>query len=322
LDLKTRRKLDWRTALGVDRLRVRGSRSRPERQVISRLRSLALGRGPLEIERIPGGLSNHNFAVRVGGHAYFARLCRPRPHLGIDRRNELVCHQAAATRGIAPEVVHHEDGLLLTRLVEGQTLAPSDVRQPAVIARFAALLHHLHAGWDVVTGEILHFCPFQTIRTYAQTAQRLKADLPHDIDALLDDARALARRIEPFRPVVCHNDMMPANLIDNGARLWLVDWEYGGIGHPLFDLANASANAAFSDGEDRALLKAYRGEVDPRDLSELRIFKAMSFLRESIWSTIQTVASDIDFDYRRYAESNLEAYRAERARSEFPADLA
>ena len=111
--------------------------------------------------------------------------------------------------------------------------------------------------------------------------------LPGDLGSLLEDARQLSRRIAPFRPVLCHNDLLPANLIDDGRRLWLVDWEYAGAGHPLFDLANASANAAFSDDQDRSLLEAYRGHVDPRDLSELRIFKAVSLLRESLWSTIQ-----------------------------------
>jgi len=312
-DFKTGLKLDWRRAFGVERLRLRVGSSRPERQILRRLRTLELGRGPIVIEQICGGISNHNFAVRVGVHAYFARLCQERPLLGIDRRNELVCHQAASARGVAPEVMHHEDGLLVTRFIDGRTLAPAGVREPAVMARLADLLHHLHARWDVLTGEILYFCPFQTIRTYARTALRLKADLPHDVGALLEDTRELARRIAPFRPVLCHNDLMPGNLIDDGQRLWLVDWEYAGVGHPLFDLANASANAGFSHDEDRALLEADRGQVDPRDLSELRIFKVVSLLRESLWSTIQTVASDIKVDYRQYAGENLQAYRKARS---------
>ena len=77
-----------------------------------------------------------------------------------------------------------------------------------------------------MTGEVLYFCAFQTVRTYAQTAARLKASLPSDIDRILEDITALSRRIAPFRPVLCHNDLLPANLIDDGQRLWLLDWEY------------------------------------------------------------------------------------------------
>ncbi len=259
--------------------------------------------------------------MRASGDAYVARLCDELPLLGISRRNEVACQQAAAARGLAPEMVHHEPGLLVSRFVEGRTLAAADVREPALIARLAALLQRLHRSWDAPTGEVLYFCPFQVVRDYAQTAARLGAELPGDVDDLLEDARSLSRRIAPFRPVLCHNDLLPANLIDDGKRLWLVDWEYAGIGHPLFDLANLAANAALDDEPESALLAAYRGQAEPRDLAELRTFRAVSLLREALWATIQTVDSDIDFDYRRYADEHLRAYRESRARLDgTPAD--
>ncbi len=299
--------------MGVEQLRLPRRRRRQERALFERLRKLGLCRGDVSIEPISGGLSNHNYAVRTDGRSYFVRVSQDQPLLGIDRRNEVVCHDAASLRGLAPKIIHHERGLLITRFLEGQTLDALALSEPTLLSRLAALLAHLHQSWDVLTGEVLYFCPFQTVRTYARTAARLNAPLPHDIVALLEDVCGLARRIAPFRPVLCHNDLLAANLIDDGEKLWLVDWEYGGAGHPLFDLANASANAAFSDEQDRALLEAYRGCLDARDMAELRIFKAVSLLRESLWSTIQTVASNIDFDYPRYAVDNLEAFRAARA---------
>lgn len=241
-----------------------------------------------------------------------SRLCDPQPSLGIDRRNELVCQESASAWGIAPEVVHHEDGLLITRFIEGWTLTPGDFGEPALFDRLAVLLRRLHGSWDELTGEILYFCPFQVIRTYALTARRLGAVLPEDLDTMLEDARRMSRRIAPFRPVLCHNDLMPANLIDDGQRLWLIDWEYAGVGHALFDLANLSANAALTHDEEAGLLATYRetGEADPHDLAELRIFKAASLLREALWGAIQSVRSDIDFDFRRYTSLNLAAYRS------------
>jgi thiamine kinase-like enzyme len=124
----------------------------------------------------------------------------------------------------------------------------------------------------------------------------------------------LSRTIAPFQPVLCHNDLLAANLIDDGDRVWLVDWEYAGMGHPLFDLAGVSANCAFPEPLELALLMEYRGLVDPRDVRELRVLKAMSLLREALWSVIQTVASDIDFDYHAYADDNFTAYREARTR--------
>ncbi len=289
---------------------------RPERGLVRRLKQLNLGKGPIAVERIEGGISNHNFAVTVGREAYVARLCEERPLLGIDRRNEVVCHRAASGLGLAPEVIHTETGLLVTRFVAGRTLTPADVRRPDCIPRVASLLRRMHDSWAELRGEVRYFCPFQTVRTYAQTAGQLGACLPGNIDQLLTDAALFSRRIAPFRPVMCHNDLLAANLIDADGRLWLVDWEYAGMGHPVFDLANLSANARFADEQDTDLLAAYCGNTTLDQLAELRIFKAMSLLRESLWATIQTVASDIEFDYHGYAAENLEAFRQSRKRLE------
>jgi thiamine kinase-like enzyme len=287
-----------------------------ERDVSRRLRGLKLGVdvGAFNIEALDGGISNQNFAILSLTDGYVARLSEPRPHLAIDRRNEVACQQAASRLLIAPEVVHHEDGLLVSRYIYGTTLTAGDVRTPAMIVRLSSLLRKLHDGWDQITGQMLYFCPFQTVRTYAATALELGAPIPADLGAILEDTQALSIRVGPFIPVLCHNDLMPANLIIDGARLCLVDWEYSGVGHRLFDLANASANAGFGDDDDRALMISYGYSLEPRELATFRIMKTASFLRESLWGSIQTVASKIKFDYRRYAAENLDAYRQARSR--------
>jgi thiamine kinase-like enzyme len=289
-------------------------RERLDEVLIERIAALKLGIGPIEVGRIEGGISNHNFVVRIGEEAYVARLCKERPLLGVDRRNEVICHRAASRLGLAPELIHCEPGLLVSRFVAGRTLAPADLERPESMTLVAALLRQLHDFWINLIGEYRYFCPFQTVRTYAHTATQIGARLPGDIHQLLSDAALLSRRIAPFRPALCHNDLLAANLIDANARLWLVDWEYAGIGHPSFDLANLAANARFTNDQECELLVAYYGAVKPEQLAELRIFKAMSLLRESLWATIQAVASDIEFDYDRYATENLDAYRKARRR--------
>lgn len=286
----------------------------PDRDHADRLKALDFWQGPVALEPLPGGITNRNYLVRTPHRLFVARLCAELGCLGIDRRNEVVCQRAAHALGVAPAVEHHETGVLVSEHVRGRTMSPVEVRAPAFVPRLAALLRTLHGGWDRLSGEMLYFSAFQTVNTYVGTARALNAALPPDIDALLDDSRRLARRLGPFVPVLCHNDLLPANILDDGRRVWLVDWEYAGIGHPLFDLAGVSANCQFDPPLDAALLAAYRGthEADPRDLRDLRVLKAMSLLREALWSVIQTVASDIAFDYARYASENFLAYRVAR----------
>jgi thiamine kinase-like enzyme len=286
----------------------------PDRVHIQRIQSLDHWDGPIAIEPLPGGITNYNYRVCGEAGKFVARLCVERMLLGIDRRNEVVCQRAAHSSGVAPEVVHHEDGILISRHLTGRTMTPAEVRDPAFVCKLAALLRRLHESWDRLTGEILYFSVFQTIRTYAKTARELGARLPRDIDDLLEDSARLSRMIAPFQPVLCHNDLLAANMIDDGREIWLVDWEYAGMGHPLFDLAGASANNAFSESLEAAFLAEYLGSMDPRSLRELRILKTMSSLREALWAMIQTVASDISFDSHRYASDTLSAYREARAR--------
>ena len=126
----------------------------PDHADLRRLRDLRAWQGPIAVEPLPGGITNRNYRVRDAGSLYAARLCVERPLLGIDRRNEVACQKAAHSLGIAPELVHHEDGVLISRYVSGRTLAAEDVRDPAFLPRLAAVLRRLHGSWDRLTGAV------------------------------------------------------------------------------------------------------------------------------------------------------------------------
>ena len=176
-------------------------------------------------------------------------------------------------------------------------------------ARLAHVLRQLHDGWDSLIGDLLFFSPFQTSRNYVATSRRIGAELPSDIDQMLETTRKLSHTIAPYIPTLCHNDMLPANVLDDGQRMWIVDWEYAGMGHPLFDLAGFSANCGFSEEQDVEFLTSYRGEFRPRDLYELRVIKVASLLRDALWGVVQTVVSDLDVNYYEYARVYFEKYR-------------
>lgn len=282
---------------------------------IELIRALDFWKGPVAIEPLTGGITNHNYLVRAQESNYVARICAERSLLGIDRRNEIRCQRHAACLGIAPPVAHEEAGILISEYLAARTMTPAAVRDVDWLARLAKTLGALHASWDQLTGEILYFCPFQTVRTYYRHARDLGADLPADVEALVTDARQLSRELAPFRPTLCHNDLLAANLLDDGAQIWIVDWEYAGIGHPWFDLASVSGNCGLSDNEELAFLTAYFGRPPTAATHlQIRILRTVSLLREGLWALLQSVTADIDFDFRRYAAENLASYR--RAREE------
>ncbi|GIW81254.1 MAG: choline kinase [Gemmatales bacterium] len=273
------------------------------------LRGLSLWQGEISVTPLNGGLTNHNFLVRHRGQAYVARYCTDLRYIGIDRINERLCQENAARAGVSPEVIYCDDAFLVSRFLPGRTLTKSDLLDAKLLRRLGRMLRQLHAFRDHLTGELLYFCPFQAIRTYVETARRLHAPLPPDIEALCGQMHRLARRMPPFHPVLCHNDLLPANVVDDGSKLWLVDWEYGGVGNPLFDLAGVAANCRLPETLEVELLGAYFGEPAEGKLQQLRILKAASLLREALWSLIQSVKSRLDFDYLAYADENMQAFR-------------
>lgn len=279
----------------------------------ARIQSIASWQNrPVDVEPLAGGITNQNFRVRDGNEQYVVRLCADGTQLGIDRRSEAACHQAAAAAGVAPELVHHEPDLLVTRFVDGATLTAARLQDHDVLRRVARSLRTLHDDRSGIVGEMVQFSGFGASRTYAETARRLHAELPADIDAILSDAKQLERSLAPCEPALCHNDLLPANLIDDGGMAWIVDWELAGVGHPMFDLGGLASNAGLDADAETALLSAYFDHVTAEARRELAIFKAVSLLREALWGAVQSGSATLDFDYRQYAAQHFERYRAAR----------
>ena len=139
-----------------------------------RIRSLPIWSGPIALERLHGGITNRNYLVHDGSERFVARVGEELLILGIDRRNELQCHRAAESLGVAPALVYGEDGVLVSRYIPSRTLDPVGVREPGFAPRLAQVLRQLHDGWDGLIGDLLFFSPFQTSRTYVATSRRMR----------------------------------------------------------------------------------------------------------------------------------------------------
>jgi thiamine kinase-like enzyme len=152
------------------------------------------------------------------------------------------------------------------------------------------------------------FNSFRVVEEYRDTAAGRGGEIP---DAF-DEAHERAREIEAalsgpeHHPVPCHNDLLAGNFLRGSERIWIVDWEYAGMGDRYFDLANFAINNELTDSEHPELLADYFGEeASPRRLATLRLMQLMSDYREAMWGVVQTVASDLDFDFKDYANSHF-----------------
>ncbi len=284
---------------------------------LDRAAGLSCWRGPVTPEPLAGGITNTNFVVADGGGKFFVRIGQDIPLHGVMRFNELAASRAAAAAGISPELVHHEPGALVFRFIEGRTLAEADFGQAETLRRAAALVRRVHDHMAAsLSGPSLMFWVFQICRDYIATAEaggsRHTAELPR----LATTKAELEQAVGPIRPVFAHNDLLAGNFIDDGTRLWLIDWDYAGWNTALFDLANLASNNQLEAKQEAWLLDAYFGT--PADAGLTRRFAALkcaSLLRETLWSVVSEIHSPIAFDFVAYTGENLA--RFERAYAAF-----
>ena len=278
---------------------------------LARAARLPCWAGPVEPEILKGGITNANFLVRDRGQRYVVRVAADIPVHGIMRFNELAANRAAYAAGLSPEVVYAEPGAMVLRYVDGRTLTAELVREPAMLDRIVALIKRCHTEMPRhLRGPALFFWVFHVVRDYAASLHELRSPYADRLQYLIDCAERLERMLGAIEVVYGHNDLLAANLIDDGSRLWLIDWDYAGFNTPLFDLGGLASNNELTHMQENWLLERYFGR---RDADLERRFAAMrcaSLLRESLWSMVSERLSTIDFDYAAYTQSNLARFTA------------
>lgn len=272
--------------------------------VEDRITALGIWSGPIDVTPLTGGLSNQGYVVRDGGTRYVVRFGRDYPFHHVFRDREAMTARAAHAAGCGPEVVHAAPGVMVSRFIDGITYDATRVR--AALPRIAALLRQFHTALPRhVTGPGFMFWVFHVIRDYAHTLadSRFAGKLP----GMVALAAALEAVQQPLPIVFGHNDLLPANFIDDGTRLWLIDFEYAGFSTALFDLASAAAHAGADDAEAAELLSTYFDtEPDPVLWQSFLAMQCAALLREAMWSMVSERHLDTPgVDFAQYTDENL-----------------
>ena len=281
-----------------------------------RAASLRCWSGTVDPQPVGGGITNANFQVEDAGDRFFVRIGEDIPLHGVMRFNETAASRAAAAAGLSPEVIHQEPGALVLRFVDGRTLEAADLEKPSSLERALTIVQRAHVELPRrLRGPTLAFWVFHVIRDYLHTLRadesRLAGELPHFLAA----AETLERAVGPIDVVFGHNDLLAANFLDDGERLWLIDWEYAGWGSPLFDLGGLASNNGLAADQEEWMLERYFGRSDAALRRSYVAMKCASLLRETLWSAVSEIHSTLHFDYRGYTAENVA--RFDTAFSEF-----
>jgi thiamine kinase-like enzyme len=262
-------------------------------------------------EPLGGGITNHNFVVTVDGETYVVRIPGEGTDIFIDRDNELECSRAAGEAGVAPRVIHHlkPENITIVPFIRSRTLKTDEISSSDdLIRRIVQAIRSVH---EKVTFHRV-FNPFETVRAYMNHVRHFEAPLPHDFEWMTGTANAIeeAMRRNPPNPVACHNDYLSENFLDDGKKIWIIDWEYGGQGDPYFDLGDFAVEHPFTPEQDELIVREYSGCLQNNRLFRMLLHKIVSDYWWGVWAMIQTRISKISFDFYAYGNNRFNRMRS------------
>ncbi len=264
-----------------------------------------------EASALEGGITNRNYRVTLGTREYVVRLPgRDTELLGINRHAERLAAARAASLQIGPEVVYADEDCFVAEFVAARTSDPAALASdPAPVARALRAFHDTRLRLPA------RFWVPEVLAEYARTVTARGGILPSAYRRAQELVARIAQAVPLTEPTSCHNDLLAANLLVAGPQaggeddrhIMIVDWEYAGMGHRLFDLANLAVNNAFDDDAQDRLLEAYFGAPpDPAQRAAVSLMRIVSDAREAAWGVLQRLVADLDFDFCAYAEMHFE----------------
>ena len=275
-------------------------------------RTNSLAGQPRMVSELSGGLTNRNYRVATPAGTFVARVAASGTELlTIDRDCEYRNAVAAAAAGAGPPVVEYrpQDSLLVIGYIEGRTLEPADVAAADNIPRIAQACRRLHSGERFGND----FDMFDVQRRYYQAATSRGFRIPAGYDDLLPQVRAAqsALAATATTTVPCHNDLLPANLIDDGDRIWLIDYELSGNNDACFELGNIGAEAHFTSDALSSLVTAYYHKPRRSKIARARLLGGLvGMYGWALWGAIQHAVSPIDFDFWSWAMERFDGAAA------------
>ncbi len=278
-------------------------------QAQERVKRLSLWRGDIKIEPLKGGVSNASFVVSDATGHYVARVGEDYPFHHVSRVREAIAARAAFAAGLSPEVVHAEHGIMVLRHVEARTFGENDVRENWQACIDLMKRCHREMGKRIL-GQGAIFWVFQILRDYGAALLAARHARAGDVPRWLKIVSGLEAVQVPLPIVFGHHDLLPTNFLHDGARLWLIDWEYGAFGTAMFDLANLAAANSFDAGLEGDMLTFYFERAP--DIALTRAFAAMKVaaaLREAMWAMISELHLNAPgVDYVAYGAEHLSRF--------------
>jgi thiamine kinase-like enzyme len=291
-----------------------------ERELDARLDQLSTLAGRSRtVEDLSGGLTNRNVKVTTPDGVYVVRISDDNAEdLDIDREAEAANSRSAAEAGVgAPVFESRPDlGLLVIGYLDGVTLSNEAFRADGFATRAARAMRQLHQGPRFVN----EFDMFSRQRGYRERCaeQGFRVPASYDDHAHTFAAIKEALAVHDEGTVPCNNDLLAENFIDDGEKVWLIDYDYSGNNDACFEIGNTWAECRLDDDHLEELVTGYYGEPRLDKVARARLQSAVSGYGWSLWGFIQAAVSPIDYDFWQWGMEHYDGAVAEMTSAGFP----
>jgi len=279
-------------------------------QLVIKVQSLPYFEGKIKLELIEGFMTNYNYILYGNDKKYVLKLGNFSESYGIIRSHEIEASKAGHKAGIAPEVIYFDNEIIIFEYIRSNYLTPEKIKEKETLKKIVILI-------KVVHNEVAKYLnnPNMDNNIYQLINKRIdylkKTNSPY-IDKLknfLDDCKFFEQEFKSKEKVFTHNDLFYKNILDDGKKLWLIDWEYSSFNSPYLDLVNLSKNNDLSKDDDNFILKEYYGDsITSKSKDKFYALKCVSLLNEVLWGMVSELTSKKDFNYKSYNDKVFDKY--------------
>lgn len=264
-----------------------------------------------------GGLTNYNYLVEAGDLSAVFRLPGDGTEGLVDREVECAITKAASDIGVDSPLLYFDPttGIKAVKLIpHADTMSPEKLQQQDNIVRAAKIIRKLHDEGAAVD---FRFDVFEMIPHYEELIQKYETIDWEGYSSLREKLMEIRPRLQANTVALCHCDPLCENFVldSESGRMYLIDWEYGGMNDPLWDVADVIIESGYDRTQRDLFQESYFGR--PATSDEDHMISAYIVLIDFLWS--------LWGKQRSYFDHSLDSYgpeRFERAMRNYDALLA
>ena len=279
-------------------------------QLEKKLQDLPFFKGNIDLKFFDGLMTNDSYLAYNDNNKYVVKVGGDKKHFGVIRSNEIEASKAGYKAGISPEIIYYDERILIFQYIHSHTLTPVEMREKKVLKKIISLIKIVqnkvknclklpHTSNDI----------FQMLNNKVFHLKEKNSPYMDKINKFIKHIAIFEKKTQSFELVFAHNDYYHKNILDDGKKFWLIDWEFSGFNPSFLDLANLSKNNELSEGDDNFILAEYFGDsVTSSSIYKFQAFKCISLLNELLWSMVSEIFSEKIFDYKSYTDNITDKY--------------